>query len=144
MAETSIQPVKYNVSRYDLNRVPLATGVLTVWEKGSVITITYKDEFVAVSASAELHPYAALENLRLQLEDRYKSLLGIYGCRKDIQYRMVGNYSGYFCKRSTFTSRKVNLFEPTPKIKMLCTVAAHKKAYENWLQKKNTRYMMVC
>lgn len=131
------------MNRYDLNRVFIAGGELVISENGSLITITFKDEFVDISSSAKHHPYAALESLRLNLEEKFQSLLGIYGCRKDVQYRMVENFSGYFCKYSRWTSRKINLFAPTSKIKMLCTVEVHKIAYENWLIRNNSRYIVV-
>ena len=123
----------YSINRYNLERERINSGGLTVDFHDQKTTIHYVDDEVEVYSEDDYHPLVALEKLRVILESKYESLINCSGCRKDTSYRPRGGTITYLIENGKQATKTINLFEPTNKINLLCTVQEHKESYEIWL-----------
>jgi hypothetical protein len=71
------------VRRYTLDNVFVEIGKLQVHEDGVSTVLTYTDSHISIRATGLNHPIRALENLRIQPQVEFKSILAIKGCRID-------------------------------------------------------------
>jgi hypothetical protein len=126
--------VQLKVRRYTLDKVFVETGNLQVHEDGASTLLTYSDSNISIRAMGLNHPIRALENLRIQLQVEFNSILAIKGCRIDTDYRPTGTFRCYILEQGKSSTKLVSLFDRTRAIDKLCTVEEHKAAYKKWCE----------
>ena len=126
--------MKLIIERYSKNKNLIAIGDLSVInELDKKFKLIYRDSKVNIESIESDYPLLALEDLRLQLEEKFSSLINCSGCRKDVSYRPTGGMGSYIIEMGKPATKRINLFEPTKQIELLCTVDEQKKYYTEWI-----------
>lgn len=124
--------MEYRIDRFSFDYKLIGSGILILDQINDTFKLTYIENQIVLSTDTSHYPLLALEQLRLDIENNYSSLLNCNGCRYDYPYRRIGDLFSPLCEKESFGDESFHLLSSTQDSLNLCKVADHIKFYKNW------------